>query len=51
MITNIFCVVLQIFLFRCFEIFSPDQKTSCVFRAESPGEAGDWAANINAAIR
>jgi len=36
---------------RCFEIFSPDQKTSCVFRAESPGEAGDWAANINAAIR
>ena len=46
-----FCVVLQIFLFRCFEIFSPDQKTSCVFRAESPGEAGDWAANINAAIR
>lgn len=36
---------------RCFEIFSPDQKSSCVFRAESPGDAGDWAANINAAIR
>lgn len=36
---------------RCFEIFSPDQKTSCVFRAESQGEAADWAANINAAIR
>jgi len=36
---------------RCFEIFSPDQKSSCVFRAESPGDAADWAANINAAIR
>ena len=36
---------------RCFEIFSPDGKSSCVFRAESPGEVTDWVANINAAIR
>merc|ERR1719422_215956 len=36
---------------RCFEIFSPDQKSSCVFRAESSGEVMDWVANINAAIR
>ena len=44
-------IKLNICHIRCFEIFSPDQKTSCVFRAESPGEAADWAANINAAIR
>ena len=38
--------IVNIALLRCFELFSPDQKTSCVFRAESPGEAADWAANI-----
>ena len=36
---------------RCFEIFSPDQKSSCVFRAENTTEVTDWIANINAAIR
>jgi len=36
---------------RCFEIFSPDQKSSCVFRAESPGDAADWVANLTSAIR
>lgn len=36
---------------RCFEIFSPDQKSSCVFRAETNTEVADWVANINAAIR
>lgn len=36
---------------RCFEVFSPDQKSSLVFRCETPGEAGDWVANITATIR
>lgn len=36
---------------RCFEIFSPDQKSSCVFRAESPSEAADWVANLTSSIR
>jgi len=36
---------------RCFEIFSPDQKTSCVFRAETAGIAADWAANVAAVVR
>merc|ERR1719187_1783326 len=36
---------------RCFEIFSPDQKTSCVFRAESPGDAANWVAILSSAIR
>merc|ERR1719158_1900495 len=36
---------------RFFEIFSPGQKTSCVFRAESPGDAANWVANLSSAIR
>ena len=36
---------------RCFEIFSPDQKSSCVFRAESPGNAANWVANLTSGIR
>jgi len=36
---------------RCFEVFSPDQKSSLVFRADSPGEAADWVASITQAIR
>lgn len=36
---------------RCFEVFSPDQKASCVFRAESVAAAADWSSNIAAAVR
>jgi len=36
---------------RCFEIFSPDQKISCVFRADSPQSAGEWATSISSVIR
>jgi len=36
---------------RCFEIYSPDQKSSCVFRAETANEAADWVANLTASIR
>jgi len=35
----------------CFEVFSPDQKQSCVFRADSADVAADWAANIAAVAR
>jgi len=36
---------------RCFEIFSPDQKISCVFRAETPQLAGEWSTAITKIIR
>merc|ERR1719391_1030801 len=36
---------------RCFEVFSPDQKSSLVFRTDSAGEAADWVASIPQAIR
>ncbi|XP_023346300.1 alpha-1-syntrophin [Eurytemora carolleeae] len=36
---------------RCFEVLCPDQKSSCVFRAETAGIAADWAANIAAVVR
>jgi len=36
---------------RCFEVVSPDQKSSCVFRAESSGDAADWVAVISGAVK
>jgi hypothetical protein len=36
---------------RCFEVVSPDQKSSCVFRAESASDAADWVALVSSAVK